>query len=1114
VNEKDVELLKSQVKNKRSENKELLKKIKDAENMLKNLEIRQERVKSSKKRKSKLYKKKAISVIRKIGSMPGKKNQNSLFIKNLQKHINIRDEKKLKENRKTKELKKKQRKAIEDIIKEGIENEKLRRRLNDALKRFAKKLDEGQIDSALMDEELERILDLRRIAARMGVYLFGDNLEEEEIRELYRQKDYRVFQPNEEKINQSVFLDQESLDAIDELSFPNKNRSVNIGNRSMNVGGSLIRYKSKSRGLLSKTGSILGGDLKNSRFWKTVKPKSKRKRKQPKVLKKSRIKGVKKSTLKKNKSIKRYKTKSGKSFIGKHPKKKRVKSTLKRSKSPLSKSQYKLINEKKKKLKKSLVSSKFGDKNISKRLARKKKLGKKRVVGKSKSNRSQKSYTDKYEEKKSKREFSRNKKNLALGFESFKGRTSFSNSPETNKTYSRTNNEVKKSKFGYKSKSKPEIKKKGVKLYINKLQDKINKKNRVNESRTRSRKKRGKSKKKSKSKLKAKKLTVESQLVNESQVNEILTDNTFGYGSGSLKNSKMSLLSGQFSKRRIENKKKLYLKRSGLKKKSKSKSKIYKSNVNPNKKKIVKKQFTSTKKNGSRVKKGKTSKKGSFIKKRKKKIKKTTRDKSEDKLTNSDFRKSNLGQGDSIVSGEALVNIKNGKILVANQNKREKSEEIKRGKDEKIYNADSRSRKTQRSADVMRSRHKNQLLDFNEIDTVQKKPKKNLIVQMSFDGNIILKEGNSSVIKDEEMNEKLAELDEFVRSSSKKEEMMNILKNEGNVRNWDEALGDVERKFEKDLKDSSERMIDTKMIDEELRKLEEMEKSFEIEKQKEIEKFENERKSILEEEREKDLEDQNIDKIISFGTNNEVVMTNEGNQEAEKNIFGLSMTEKQIQQKLQPFDKRKIFCSPEMLFSNNTKNNIQMELIKVGRDGLSFTQNQRELIMNELLSRVKKQNEKKNDSEIFERNESDRKIYHHVPTAEFNTNSGKHIKGGNSHAYNDFKINTFNFDEEEVNDPYLEIDITRQTIIGRERNFVNPERNEEKGRDGYILSFQDKGTRFFDNERQERKREVIIQKLNESGVQDPSMGKPELQKTMRTMESEFNSIPENLREFS
>jgi hypothetical protein len=1119
VNSKDVDLLKSQVKNKRSENKELLQKIKDAENMLKNLEIRQERVKTIQKKKSKIYKKKAISAIRKIGSMPGKKQSGSLFIKNLQKHMMEREKKNeiMRNNKKQKELKKKQRKAIEEIIKEGIENEKLKRRLNDALKRFTKKLDEGQIDSALMDEELERILDLRRIASQMGVYLFGDDLEEEEIRDMYRKKDYRVFQPNDEKINQSVFLDQESLDAIDEIGI--KNRSVNIGNRSMNVGRTSIHMKGKTNGVLSKTGNILAGDLKDSKFWKTLKPKTKRKRKKSTLLKKSKIKGVKKPSSKKGKSNVKYKTKSGKLYIGRHPKPKKSKSTLKRSKSPLSKSQYKLINEKKKKLKKSLVSSRFGDKNISKRLEKKKKLKKTKNVGKSKSSRSQKSYADKYEEKKSKREFSRNKRDpIALGFESFKGGNSSVKSPEMEKSVGQDSNIIKKSKFSFKSKSKPEIKKKGVKLYINKLQDKLKRK-KTNEkirsrSRSRSKKKKSKPKKKSKSKVRTPKLTVESQIVNESQVNEILTDNTFGYGSGSLKNSKMSLLSGQFSRKKIEKKNRSYLARSGLKKKSKSKSKIYKSNVNTGKKKVTKKQFASTKKGGSRIKKAKTPKKGSMVKIRKKKIKKNDRGKSEDKLTNSDFRRSNIGQSDSMVSGDANVNIKNGKLLAIRKNKREVSAEVSRENTSRGP-ADYKSRKTQRSADVMRQRQKNQLIDFNENKIETKPKKKNLIVHMSLEGDIVLKEGKTSVMEDDVMKEKLAELDEFVRSSSKKEKMVKEMNDGGNIRNWDEALGNVEREFEKNLKDSSDRMIDTKKIDEELRKLEEMEKSFEIERQKEIEKFENERKSILEEEREKDLEDQNVEKIISFGTNNEVMMVNDGRTSNHKNKLGLSLTEKEIQLKLQPFDKRKIFCSPEMLFSYNTKNNIQSELIKVGRDGLRLTDTQRDSIMNELLGRVKKENKKIkiNEDEFFEQNGSGREVYHQLPTAEFKTNSGKKINSRNSHSYNDFKINTFNFEKDEIHDPYLEVDITRQTIVGRNRDYNNPRNNEEKGFNDFVMSFQDKQTRFFKDETEDRKREVIIQKLNESGVHDPSMGKPELQKTMRTLESEFNSIPENLREF-
>ena len=338
VDQNDVNLLISQVKSKREENKSLLKKIQEAESMLKNLEIRQERAKQVQKRKSKLYRSKAIGAIRKIGSVPGKKTGSLDFIKTIKKQMKERERasEKMMQNQKSKELKKKQRKAIENIIKEGIENEKLRKRLNDALKRFTQKLDDGQINSQMMDEELERILDLRRVAQMMGVQLFGEDLEEEEIRELYRQKDYRVFKPNEHTVNQSAFFDQDSLDAIDELGGygGGGNRSMHVGrkNSSMNIGGSRVRRKTKNKRFLQKSQNILGNEGGNSKFWKSLKKsKSKKKTKKPKKLGKSGVKLWSKNKKNKKTSSKiKTRIKSGRVY---NTKKKNSKSKSKRNRS-------------------------------------------------------------------------------------------------------------------------------------------------------------------------------------------------------------------------------------------------------------------------------------------------------------------------------------------------------------------------------------------------------------------------------------------------------------------------------------------------------------------------------------------------------------------------------------------------------------------------------------------------------------------------------------------------------------------------------------------------------------------------------------------------------------
>ena len=1151
VDKKDVSLLMGEVKNKRDENKSLLKKIEEAEFMLKNLEIRQERA----KQKKKLYKSRAIGVIRKIGSVPGKKGKELDLMKTIKKQMKEQESvnQNVIKNQVYKELKQKQRKAIENIIKEGIENERLKNRLNEALRRFTDKLDDGQINSKMMDEELENILDLRRIAQLMGVELFGEDLDEDEIRELYKQKNYKIFKPNENTVNQSAFFNKESLDAIDELGGYEiqTNRSVNLGKRnsSMNSGGSRIKKKSGKRRFRDTSQKILGKDMRNSKFWKPMK-KSKSKKKTKKSMKKIKLK----------QSLKRKKTKNGSSTIKKKSRKskkrsktkksnKKSRSALKRSKSPMSRSQYKLINDKKKRIKKSLISSKYGDKNTSKRMEKKKK--KKRIDQSefgalARSNRSQKTYTDKWEEKKSKRDFSgNNEDSVAIGFESFKGRNSPKNL-KRNKSKS-----FKKSRLGSKSRSKHKLKNKkhGVKLYMNKFQDKLKKKKRGFEenesftagsklwgtvksrgkSKTKKRRTKTPNKRKTTSKLKLKKKkkkTLVSQIVNDSQVNEILIDKTFGAGSNrNLKNSKMSLLSGNLNKSGVDSNKLSKIKKSKIKKKQKG----YKSHVTKSKKNTIKNQFVSTKKS-IKSRKSKTPKKGSKIKTRKKKIEKNSRARSSDRFTNSDFRRSNLGNNDSIISENNMLNIRNGKILKKNGSKtfRENSKNIDNSyENNQIYNAGSKSRKTQRSADVSNNRKKtNELVNYNpnenlismenrgksmeylqkgqsESPSMKQKNANNMIVQMSFDGKMIVREKNESKMSNEVMKEKLKELDEFVRSNSKKDNLGN------KINDWDLALGNAEKQFEKNLKDSSERMIDTKMIDEELKKLEEMEKSFENEKNREIHKFKQDRISIIKEEREKDYEDQNVGKLISFGPRNDThtMITQTTGTRNYPFIGGLPLTEEDIIRKLQPFDKRNINCSPEMLFSHQTKNNIQDEVINMGRQGFSIQTDESSEVMDGLMIKINEKNKKKPkilDTEIFEK--SDPKDYLiGVPTAEFNTDSEKRIKNGNSREYNNFVFNDNMRSSNVYGNNYRNDDISRNNLIGMRG--TNPYEHND-----FDPGFMDPD--YYDqnggNDLNERKREVIIQKLNESGVQDPSMGKPELQKTMRTLESEFNSIPRNL----
>lgn len=1077
VEENGVALLEKQVRQKREDNKELMRKIKEAEAMLKSLEIRQVREKSTSKKKSKLYKRKAISAIRKIGSAPGKKGNTSLFMRNLKKQMMKREkeQKQRKDNRRQKELKKKQRKAIEEIIKEGIENEKLRRRLNDALKRFAKKLDQGKIDSALMDEELERILDLRRVAQTMGMSLFGTDFTDEQVRESYKNREFHVFHPNEGEVNQSTFVD---VDRLNELDFQrNKNKSVSVGrgSKSMLGTGTLERIKGK------QPKRILA-ELEQLKLWKTG-----GKKKVARNLRKSGMKTTIKKTSKKTSNMK-YKTKSGKVYNGRGTKSKpkRTKSAIKRSKSPLSKSQYKMINEKKKKLKKSLLQGKRTPKNTQRRELKKRKPSQ-GPGKKAKSSKTQKSYTDKYEENRGKRDFSGGKNPpAALDFESFKGKTSIEKSAEKPQKM--------KSKSRSRPKNRAETHKKGVKLYMDKLKKKrdfadgkIELNSKLWGTRPKSKSK-GPSRKRRKG---GKKMTLESQIVSESQVNEIIADESLGHASGELKNSKMSLLSGQVSGKKIEKRPK--------RTKTKSRTKVYKSNMQKPKRSTKKLSG----KKPTKARKGKSQKKGT----RKKKPKKAETKKKSDQLTNSDFRLSKLERSDSIGPRTATVQIENGELMGQSpKRRREHSAKKKRRPSE-----GSRFRETRRSAEVVRGQEEStrrSILGENEPIYRVKEETRKLVVQMSLDGEVILKEeenGSEETEKDRET--KLAELDEFMRSSAKKEGIQRKLDKE-KEKNWDEELVNVEKQFEKNLKDSSEKMIDTKMIDEELRKLEEMEKSFKMENRRKMDQFGKRVSGSSEPEK------QNLVKIVSFGPNGNSFLFAQ-NEEQENSETKHSLTETQIQQKLRNFDRRNIFCGPEMQFSYHTKSKIDDELVKIGRSGLTLSKLQKNKIMGEIMSRINKFDPGTNHANIFEKNGSGRENLENVPTAEFQPEIRRNTRGRPAPVFNDFQIE-IDGDDLFPNDQNLaEEDISRPSFVGRRRQ-VEPILDGMGRRSEKVNRFRNNPSREKLQKlvSEDRKREVIIQKLNESGVRDPSMGKPELQKTMRTLESEFNSIPENLKEFN
>ena len=131
--------------------------------------------------------------------------------------------------------------------------------------------------------------------------------------------------------------------------------------------------------------------------------------------------------------------------------------------------------------------------------------------------------------------------------------------------------------------------------------------------------------------------------------------------------------------------------------------------------------------------------------------------------------------------------------------------------------------------------------------------------------------------------------------------------------------------------------------------------------------------------------------------------------------------------------------------------------------------------------------------------------------------------GNSSNSFrvtNDFHIELE--DDGGVSDDYGGADM-RVTIMGLNRMQRSRDSAGIQSSNG-VRDSQYERHRFRDEQRQfgflkrkdetDGKREIIIQKLTDSGVSDPLKGKPELQKTMKTLESEYNSIPEHHQDFS
>lgn len=958
LGKEDLWVLLEMVQNKRAHNKELESKVEEAEQMLQHAESR-----GKKKKTSKLYRKRTMGTMRKVDSMKGKSRRGKA--------------------------------VLEDIIKEDSRNDQLQERAREAMKKFVQKLKAGQIASN-KDSELEKVLQLRRTARKAGVDLFGKNVEDQDVREMWERGQYEVFKTKKNGANRSVLMREESLDRIDEIDVgKSKNKSVNLGRRGMGR---------KSSRVMTNTRKVLTGELGKSRFWKTTKEKPKKRWRGDKKKSKPRERAaLGRSTLKGAKS--RKKIERGKS-----------RGKTKQNKKELARSISRLIGGPKK-LKKSLLKSKVGKKKAKSRRKVKKEREKKPRL-----------------------------EELAIGFESFKGKEV---QEEAARERSRSRSTKKSSREERGSKADERVKR--VKLYSNKVR-KSKKRDSLDQAGAG---KKPKSKRpRSKSKGKRMKKILESQILGGFKLKG---SQKFNASLGSLLNSKMSLLSRQASRKKIAPKS-----RKAIQKSSKKRSR-----AKPKKKKGAKKKA-----------------KGKFASantKRKKTGKKRRTGKSSERLTNSDFRMSTLAGGDSMLIGEADVEVENGKLVVTRSSRgqlRESSADVRK---------EEGQRRVGQSVDALRAKtKKNQLVDYRA------KP-------MSLLRKLILGGNDQFYLVREETREMKVE-DEDDRADARGGSLRLKLGDTKMIRNWEEELVSAEHNFEQNLFRNSDKMIDTERINEELKKLEQMERSFELEKKKQITRFEQEKAQIIQREKERGQEDESLCNIIKFNPNGgNWAMSGKTGEELQKMAM-----ETQIQNRLRAFDGKRLQCASEMVISEKVKSQINEKLVEIGREGLKMTESNQKKIMNHLLGKVK-QGQNKASAKQLELGNNVKNIMLKFPIANVNwAQQERETLGIEAKQMPRFgkKVESFYLkDLEGGNDPFLRADITEEVLMGSPNQFgvkKEPEldiKNCQKIKSGINI----------------KTKEVIIRRLEQSGVRYPLKGNKQSQRGIRTIESTLNSIPDSLR---
>jgi hypothetical protein len=275
---------------------------------------------------------------------------------------------------------------------------------------------------------------------------------------------------------------------------------------------------------------------------------------------------------------------------------------------------------------------------------------------------------------------------------------------------------------------------------------------------------------------------------------------------------------------------------------------------------------------------------------------------------------------------------------------------------------------------------------------------------------------------------------------------------------------------------------------------------------------------------------QGFSNIVSFGVkdnnNNNIINHNLDSFGAKENDDDqlsdnkhLIFSEEELKKKLQSFDRNKLICPKLFPTDQKISDEILSKTLKKKNPNpltISFSKNS-----NSLPWKIQSED----NQNLFDREDSNEGGLMYTDTAEFKPNSfqkkakvfndfeielensqeepgtNRDLSFGANRNYSPFKrVGSFDIEQENLEDSEenLQEDFRmRNTMIGRQRRT-----NHNNGRS----TFKTNNTNLSKNKRVE----VIIEQINESGVMDPSINNPELKEPIQQFESEYNSLPDDI----